>query len=113
MSQIFYLCLSYPFMKSRQIRLHLDTFVFQNYMRVVEVWLDPEFREYFYTREPTIRGYPVGNITDQLEFKKTHQVHSFKWFMDNIAYEVWEKFPPPPPNQGWGEVSYINPCQKS
>ena len=24
--------------------------------------------------------------------------------MDNIAYEVYEKFPPPPPNLGWGEV---------
>ena len=73
-------------------------------MRVVEVWLDEEFREYFYTREPTIRGYPIGNITDQLAFKKKHQVHSFRWFMDNIAYEVWDKFPAPPPNVAWGEV---------
>jgi polypeptide N-acetylgalactosaminyltransferase len=33
-------------------------------MRVVEVWLDDEFKEYFYTREPGVRGYPVGNITE-------------------------------------------------
>ncbi len=76
-------------------------------MRVVEVWLDDEFKEYFYTREPTIRGYPIGDISAQLAFKEQHKCKSFKWFMDNIAYEVYEKFPPPPLNLGWGEVSRI------
>ena len=32
----------------------------QNYMRVVETWLDDEFKEYFYTREPAIKGYDFG-----------------------------------------------------
>ena len=73
-------------------------------MRVVEVWLDDEFKEYFYTREPGVRGYPVGNITEQLKFKKDHNCKSFKWFMENVAYEVYEKFPPLPPNKAWGEV---------
>ena len=77
-------------------------------MRVVEVWLDEEFQEYFYTREPTIRGYPIGDISEQLKFKEDHKCKSFRWFMENIAYEVFEKFPPPPPNQGWGEVSYCH-----
>ena len=72
------------------------------------MWLDDEFKEYFYTREPTIRGYPIGDISKQLEFKREHKCKSFKWFMDNIAYEVYEKFPPPPPNLGWGEVMVIN-----
>ncbi|XP_046343077.1 N-acetylgalactosaminyltransferase 7-like isoform X1 [Haliotis rufescens] len=74
-----------------------------NYMRVVEVWLDPEFREYFYTREPTIRGYPVGDLTKQVAFKKEKKCRSFKWFMENVAYEVYDRFPPPPPNKAWGE----------
>lgn len=74
-----------------------------NYMRVVEVWLDDEFKEYFYTREPSVRGYPVGDITKQLQFKKDHNCKSFKWFMDNVAYEVYDKFPPLPPNKAWGE----------
>ncbi|KAK3591806.1 hypothetical protein CHS0354_007658 [Potamilus streckersoni] len=74
-----------------------------NYMRVVEVWLDDEFKEYFYTREPSVRGFPVGNISEQLKFKKDHNCKSFKWFMDNIAYEVYDKFPPLPPNKAWGE----------
>ncbi|ESO06887.1 hypothetical protein HELRODRAFT_191226 [Helobdella robusta] len=75
-----------------------------NYMRVVEVWLDPEFRDYFYTREPTIRGYPIGNISEQLAFKERNKCKSFKWYMDNIAIEVYQMFPPPPPNIGWGEI---------
>lgn len=85
-----------------------DAVLLKNYMRVVEVWLDPEYREYFYTREPTIRGYPIGNVSDQVAFKKRHKCHNFKWFLDNVAYEVLEKFPAPPPNIGWGEVRTVS-----
>ena len=84
--------------------------VFQNYLRVVEVWLDPEHKEYYYTREPTIRGYPPGNITAQLDFKKKNKCRSFKWFLNNVATEVTEKFPFPPPNHVWGEVSTMVYC---
>ena len=83
---------------------HNNILILQNYMRVVEVWLDDEFKEYFYAREPTIRGYDIGDISKQLEFKKKNKCKSFKWFMDNIAYEVYDRFPPPPPNKAWGEV---------
>ena len=69
------------------------------------MWLDPEYREYFYTREPTVRGYPIGDISEQLAFKKRHKCRSFKWFIENVAVEVLQKFPAPPPNIGWGEVS--------
>ena len=75
-------------------------------MRVVEVWLDEEFREYFYTREPMVRGYPIGDISKQLQFKKDHNCKSFKWFMDNIAYDVYYQFPKLPPNRAWGEVGH-------
>lgn len=75
-----------------------------NYMRVVEVWLDDEYKEYFYTREPTIRGYDIGDISKQLQFKREHKCKSFKWFMENVAYEVYDKFPPPPRNLAWGEI---------
>lgn len=73
-------------------------------MRVVEVWLE-EFREYFYIREPMVQGYPIGNISTQLLFKKEHNCKSFKWFMDNVAYEVYDLYPLPPPNKAWGQVS--------
>jgi polypeptide N-acetylgalactosaminyltransferase len=76
----------------------------QNYMRVVEVWMDDEHKEYYYTREPLGRGAPIGDISKQLQFKKDHNCKSFKWFMENVAYEVYEKFPKLPPNKAWGEV---------
>ncbi|KAK7105098.1 N-acetylgalactosaminyltransferase 7-like [Littorina saxatilis] len=74
-----------------------------NYMRVVEVWLGEEFREYFYTREPMVRGYPIGDISKQVQFKKDNNCKSFKWFMDNVAYEVYDLYPLPPRNKAWGE----------
>lgn len=93
---------------------NLDTkipVILVNYMRVVEVWLDPEYRKYFYTREPSVEGYPIGNITQQLEFKKDHKCKSFRWFLENVATEVYEKFPPPPPNKYWGEIKLTNVSQ--
>ncbi|KAK3092658.1 hypothetical protein FSP39_005536 [Pinctada imbricata] len=75
-----------------------------NYMRVVEVWLDEEHKEYFYTREPSVRGYPIGDVSKQLKFKKDNKCKDFKWFMDNVAYEVYDRFPRLPPNKAWGEV---------
>ncbi|XP_025103405.1 N-acetylgalactosaminyltransferase 7-like isoform X2 [Pomacea canaliculata] len=75
-----------------------------NYMRVVEVWMDEEHKEFFYTREPMGRGAPIGDISKQLQFKKDHNCKSFKWFMENVAYEVYDKFPKLPPNKAWGEV---------
>ncbi|XP_070180117.1 N-acetylgalactosaminyltransferase 7-like isoform X2 [Littorina saxatilis] len=75
-----------------------------NYMRVVEVWMDEEHKEYYYTREPMGRGAPIGDISKQLQFKKDNNCKSFKWFMENVAYEVYEKFPKLPPNKAWGEV---------
>ncbi|KAL8619562.1 hypothetical protein ACOMHN_019618 [Nucella lapillus] len=75
-----------------------------NYMRVVEVWMDEEHKNYYYTREPLGRGAPIGDISKQLQFKKDHSCKSFKWFMENVAYEVYEKFPKLPPNKAWGEV---------
>ena len=68
--------------------------------------MDPEYRNYFYTREPTIKGYPIGDISKQLQFKAQHKCRSFKWFLENVATEVVEKFPPLPPNVGWGEASF-------
>ena len=68
------------------------------------MWLDEKHKEYFYAREPTIRGYPVGDISQQLEFRRKNKCKSFEWFLENVAYEVLLRYPPPPPNKAWGEV---------
>ena len=75
-----------------------------NYKRVVEVWMDEEYKEHFYTREPTARYVDMGNITAQLELKKRLECKSFDWFMKNVAYDVLEKYPRLPANQELGAL---------
>lgn len=78
---------------------------FQNYKRVIEVWFDDKYKEYFYTREPLARYLDMGDISDQLAMKEKLQCKSFQWYMDNVAYDMVEKYPELPPNIHWGEVS--------
>jgi hypothetical protein len=69
------------------------------------VWFDDKYKEFFYTREPTARFLDMGNITQQLEMKKRLNCKSFAWFMEEVAYDVLDKYPELPANLHWGEVS--------
>jgi len=40
----------------------------------------------------------------QVKYRQTHNCKSFSWFMENIAYDVVERYPLPPKNKEWGEV---------
>ena len=79
-----------------------------NYKRVIEVWMDEEYKKFFYTRclrkimcsqsfllfderEPSARYAGMGNITAQLELKKSLECKSFDWFINNVAYDMLEK----------------------
>ena len=44
--------------------------VTRNLKRVVEVWLDQQHKEYFYTRQPTARQIEVGDLSQQLELRE-------------------------------------------
>jgi len=76
----------------------------RNYKRVIETWMDPEYKEFFYTREPLARLIDHGDISAQLKMKEDMQCKSFDWFMTEIAYDVLEKYPKMPANVRWGEV---------
>ncbi|XP_037071879.1 LOW QUALITY PROTEIN: N-acetylgalactosaminyltransferase 7-like, partial [Pollicipes pollicipes] len=78
-----------------------------NYKRVIETWFDDKYKEYFYTREPMARFLDHGDISEQLAFKKRHNCKSFQWFMENVAYDVPDKFPELPPNVHWGELKNV------
>ena len=66
--------------------------------------MDPEYREFFYTREPLARLIDHGDISAQLKMKEDMKCKSFDWFMKEIAYDVLEKYPKMPPNKHWGEL---------
>ncbi|CAN8000536.1 unnamed protein product [Ixodes hexagonus] len=74
-----------------------------NYKRVVEVWMD-EYKEYFYTREPMAKQYDAGDLSGQLELRRSLGCKSFDWFMKNVSYDVLKNFPLLPRNLYWGEI---------
>jgi polypeptide N-acetylgalactosaminyltransferase len=74
-----------------------------NHMRLAEVWMD-EYKEYYYIREPQIRHLKIGDITNQIAIREKLQCKPFKWFMENVAYDLPKKFPLPPKNKVWGEA---------
>lgn len=78
--------------------------VLTNYKRVVEVWFDPSYKEYFYTREPMARFYDAGDTSEQLNLKEKLKCKSFDWFMTNVASDVFKDFPKLPANDHWGEI---------
>ena len=49
----------------------------------------------------------AGDISEQLALKERLQCKSFDWFMREVAYDVFEKYPPLPPNQVWGELKNL------
>ncbi|XP_046609042.1 N-acetylgalactosaminyltransferase 7 [Neodiprion virginianus] len=78
-----------------------------NYKRVIETWFDEKHKEFFYTREPLARLLDHGDITEQLAMKERLQCKDFQWFMDNVAYDVLDKYPELPPNVHWGELRSV------
>ncbi|KAL3266772.1 hypothetical protein HHI36_010930 [Cryptolaemus montrouzieri] len=78
-----------------------------NYKRVIETWFDEKYKEFFYTREPMARFLDMGDISKQLELKEKLNCKSFQWFMDEVAYDVLEKFPELPPNLHFGELRSV------
>ncbi|XP_019876719.1 N-acetylgalactosaminyltransferase 7 isoform X2 [Aethina tumida] len=83
-----------------------------NYKRVIETWFDEKYKQFFYTREPLARFLDMGDITEQLELKNRLQCKSFAWYMENVAYDVLDKFPELPPNLHYGELRSVavNKC---
>uniref|UniRef100_A0A224XKM4 Polypeptide N-acetylgalactosaminyltransferase n=1 Tax=Panstrongylus lignarius TaxID=156445 RepID=A0A224XKM4_9HEMI len=78
-----------------------------NYKRVIETWFDDKYKEYFYTREPLARYLDMGDISEQKKLKEKLNCKNFQWYMDNVAYDVTDKFPELPPNIHWGELRNV------
>ncbi|KAG7518753.1 N-acetylgalactosaminyltransferase 7 isoform X2 [Solea senegalensis] len=75
----------------------------KNYVRVVEVWWD-EYKDYFYASRPETLTLAYGDISELKRFREEHRCKSFKWFMEEIAYDIPTHYPLPPKNVEWGEI---------
>lgn len=82
--------------------------LFKNYKRVAEVWMD-EYKEYLYKRSPEVYAkIDVGDISQQLAIREKLQCKSFKWFMEEIAFDLPKKYPPiEPPDFASGYIRSV------
>ena len=64
-----------------------------------------EYKEYLYLRRPHYRDVDTGNITAQLAIREKLKCKPFKWFMEEVAFDLPKKYPMmEPPNVAEGEV---------
>ncbi|VDM62720.1 unnamed protein product [Angiostrongylus costaricensis] len=74
-----------------------------NMLRVVRTWMD-EYEQYYFIREPQALHVDPGDLSVQFALKKRLHCKSFKWYMENVAYDVLSHYPFPPKNKVWGEA---------
>lgn len=65
----------------------------KNLKRVAEVWMD-EFKEALYATEPEKYKLDPGDLTKALLLKRTLNCKPFKYFLEVIAPDLSERFPP-------------------
>lgn len=83
-------------------------FVTHNLKRVAEVWLD-DYKKYVYRGNPN--GYEnvdAGDLTEQFKLKERLKCKPFKYFLDNIATEMLERYPLEPQYFATGSIQLKN-----
>ncbi|XP_067613513.1 N-acetylgalactosaminyltransferase 6-like isoform X1 [Eurosta solidaginis] len=71
-----------------------DDYVHRNFKRVAEVWMD-DYKHYIYNKaNGTYEKIDAGNLTKQLELRNKLHCKSFKWFIENVAFDLVKMYPP-------------------
>jgi polypeptide N-acetylgalactosaminyltransferase len=63
-----------------------------------------EYKTYYLRRQPNHAQLDIGDTSEYKALRKHLNCSSFKWFLDNVAYEMADKYPLPPANLVWGEM---------
>lgn len=99
----------YFFIFSKQVAIKYFFLCFlQNYKRVAEVWLD-EYKEYIYQRgDGVYEKVDAGDLTRQKALRQKLQCKSFKWFMEEVAFDIFKEYPPvEPPEFAYGAIQNV------
>ncbi|XP_055371901.1 N-acetylgalactosaminyltransferase 6-like [Condylostylus longicornis] len=86
-------------------RARTTDFLHKNYKRVAEVWMD-EYAKYLYDRDPELyKNIDAGDLTKQKAIRSKLKCKSFKWFMEEIAFDLPKVYPPvEPPDFAFGAI---------
>jgi polypeptide N-acetylgalactosaminyltransferase len=63
-----------------------------------------EYKVYYLRRQPSHAHLDIGDTSEYKALRKSLNCSSFKWFLDNVAYEMADAYPLPPANVVWGEM---------
>lgn len=63
-----------------------------------------EYKVHYLRRQPNHARLDIGDTSEYKALRQRLNCSSFKWFLDNVAYEMAEKYPLPPANLVWGEM---------
>ena len=70
-----------------------------------------EYAEYLYKRRPHYRNIDPGDLTDQRAVRDQLKCKPFKWFMEEVAFDLPKVYPPvEPPAFASGEVNHFDIC---
>ena len=64
----------------------------KNIKRVAEVWMD-DYKKYVYMRHSFYEHENAGDLSQQIAIRERLKCKSFKWFLDNIAYDQNKYYP--------------------
>lgn len=79
-------------------------FIGHNLKRVAEVWLD-DYKKYFYRNNPErYEKVDAGDLSEQFALKKRLNCKPFKYFLDEIATEMLERYPLEPQYFATGSI---------
>lgn len=64
-----------------------------------------EYGKYIYNRKPNYRSIYPGDLSEQKKIREKLKCKPFKWFIEEIAFDLVEKYPfIEPPDIGHGKV---------